>query len=181
MIPGTRTKATVPGTATVPGICRSVKKLAKTKMISWQQWHTTIHHDDSKLYKNLKKLIISLTNFFVLCCIIVIAGWGKFLSWLAVTADCFEAQKCVWLLFFEVFHAIVLLNKNIITNSIRNNYFFAILLCFHQQKQIKHMQLIAAFERVVWSKKVSFQWIFLPWFCCAYLLTTSNWKNLSFL
>jgi len=51
-----------------------VKKLAKTKTISWQRWHTTIHHDDGKPYKKLKKSIVSLTNFFLLSFIIVIAG-----------------------------------------------------------------------------------------------------------
>ncbi len=49
----------------------SVKKLAKMKTISWQRWHTTIHHDDGKRHKKIEKIDRFsnkfLSSFFYYC------------------------------------------------------------------------------------------------------------------
>jgi len=46
----------------------------KNETISWQQWHTTIHHDDGKRHQKIKNSIVSLTDFFLLSFIIVTTG-----------------------------------------------------------------------------------------------------------
>jgi len=56
----------------------------KNETISWQQWHTTIYHDNGKQHQKIEKIDHFSNNFFLLSFIIVTVGWGKFFSCLTV-------------------------------------------------------------------------------------------------